>query len=550
METDPPSLPARAVSKYVYCPRLFHLERVQGYWRESEETRLGRHVHRTTDRGSGAEPGPGEAAELGWQTRSMSLASEQLGVSAVCDLVEGEAGSAYPVEYRRGTPRRDGRPWPAERAQLLLQILLLRENGYRCDRGAIWYAGSRRRVEVAWDEEADAEIRAQLDGARQVENQLDAPPPLVHSTQCPRCALLHVCAPDEINGLAGRDTEPPRRLLARDPDQHPLYVTEPGANIAVRRGRLVVTRDDEQLASVRLRDVLHLVIAGPVQLSTQAVHALAQEGAMVVWLSTGGWLTAVTTPGAGKHVELRRRQYTASQAVALHVGRQIVAGKVRNCRTLLRRNTRDLDHAVAQRLGAGVEQANHAGTLDSLLGIEGAAARTYFNALPQAFRSDHRLPGPKFDQTGRTRRPPRDPVSCLLSYLYALLIKDVTIACYALGFDPYVGLYHQPRYGRPALALDLAEEFRPLIADSIALTLVNKQQADAAMFDVHPTAVALTRTGRRTVINAYEQRLATEATHPVFGYKLSYRRALELQARLLAAYLLDKIPHYTPLTTR
>lgn len=433
---------------------------------------------------------------------------------------------------------------------MLLQILLLRENGYHCDHGAIWYARSRRRVAVAWDSEAEAEIRAQLAGARQVENQAEAPPPLVHSTQCPKCALLHVCAPDEINGLAGRDTEPPRRLLARDPDQHPVYVTEPGANVTVRKGRLVITQDGEQLASVRIRDVLHLVIAGPAQVSTQALHALAAEGAMVVWLSTGGWLTAVTTPGAGKHVELRRRQYTATDATALHTARQAVVGKIRNCRTLLRRNTRNLDSAVAQRLGDAAEQADHAGTLESLLGVEGAAARTYFDALPHAFRADHRLPGPEFQQTGRTRRPPRDPVSCLLSYLYALLVKDVTTACYALGFDPYFGLYHQSRYGRPALVLDLAEEFRPLLADSTMLTLVNKQQADDTMFNVHPTAVALTRTGRRTVINAYERRLATEVTHPVFGYKLSYRRAIELQARLLAAYLLGEIPHYIPLTTR
>lgn len=550
MTTDPPPLPARAVSKYVYCPRLFHLEHVQGHWRDSEETRLGRHVHGPTDRGGGAAPDPDEATEPGWQARSVSLASEELGVTAVCDLVEGEAGGVFPVEYRRGKPGRDGQPWPAERAQLLLQILLLRENGYRCDHGAIWYAGSRRRVEIPWNDEANAEVQEHLAGARHVDNQTEAPPPLIHSTQCPRCALLHVCAPDEINGLAGRDAEPPRRLLARDPDQNPVYVTEPGAHIGVHKGRVNVTQDDRQLASVRLRDVLHLVVAGPAQLSTQALQALAEQGAMIVWLSTGGWLNAVTTPSAGKHVELRRRQYTASNAATLAVGRQIVAGKIRNCRTLLRRNTPDLDPTIAQRLGTAVQQAEYAGTHDSLLGIEGAAARTYFNALPQAFRPDHRLPDPEFDQTGRTRRPPRDPVSCQLSYLYALLIKDITTACYALGFDPYFGLYHQPRYGRPALVLDLAEEFRPLIADSTALRLINNHQADDTMFDVHSTAVALTRTGRRTVISAYEHRMATEVTHPVFHYKLTYRRVLELQARLLAAYLLGEVPHYTPFTTR
>lgn len=550
MDTEHPPLPARAVSKYVYCPRLFHLEHVQGYWRDSEETRLGQHVHRVTDSRSGVMPDPGCETEPGWQTRSLALASDQLGVTAVCDLVEGDADGAFPVEYRRGKPRRDGQPWPAERTQLLLQILLLRENGYRCGHGAIWYAGARRRVEVRLDSDSENEVRTQLAGAHQVRTQVEAPPPLTHSTQCPRCALLHICAPDEINGLTGRDTQAPRRLLARDPDRHPVYVTEPGAHVAVRKSRLVVTCDGDQLASVRLRDVLHLVLAGPAQVSTQALHALAEQGTPVVWLSTGGWLKAVTIPGAGKHVELRRRQYTASPTAALEVSRQVVVGKIRNCRTLLRRNTSGFDPEVGTRLSTAVEQARRAGTTSTLLGIEGAAARTYFSALSQAFRQDNRLPGPPFDQTGRTRRPPRDAVSCLLSYLYAMLVKDITSACYALGFDPYFGLYHQSRYGRPALVLDLAEEFRPLIADSTALTLINTQQADETMFDVGPTSVALTRTGRRTVISAYERRLTTEATHPVFGYKLSYRRVLELQARLLAAYLLGEVPHYTPFTTR
>lgn len=141
-------------------------------------------------------------------------------------------------------------------------------------------------------------------------------------------------------------------------------------------------------------------------------------------------------------------------------------------------------------------------------------------------------------------------MSCLLSFLYGLLVTDVMTACYALGLDPYYGCYHQPRRGRPALVLDLAEEFRPLIADSTALTLINNRQARPATFHVHPVSVALTRTGRREVIDAHEHRLATEIRHPVFEYQVTYRRAIEIQVRLFAACLLGEISHYTAFTSR
>ncbi|MBK0869641.1 CRISPR-associated endonuclease Cas1 [Saccharopolyspora sp. HNM0986] len=542
-------IPARALSKFVYCPRLFHLEQVQGHWQDSDDTRLGRHVHRVVDRPGSAMPTADTIRSTDWRARSVRLSSADLGVTAVCDVVEHGASETCPVEFRLGAPAPDGNPWATDRTQVLLQISLLRRHGYNCDHGWIWYDRARRRKRVQWTSAAEHELRAALRAAQTVADQSEPPPPLRHSDRCPRCALLQVCMPDEINELSARDNTAPRRLLARDPDRFPLYATEPGSSVGIRNGHLVVTHDSTELLSMRLRDVLHLVASGPVQVTTQAIHALAEQSSPVVWTSTGGWLKAVGVPGAGKHVEVRRRQYTASPDQALSCARNVVLGKIRNCRTMLRRNAPPAENARA-RLGEAVRQAGKADGIDTLLGIEGAAGQTYFGALPTAFRCDHRLPGPSFDQTGRTRRPPRDPVSCLLSYLYTLLIKDLTVACYALGLDPYFGLYHRPRYGRPALALDLAEEFRPLIGDSTALTLINNRQADATVFEVTPTAVALTKPGRRKVIGAYERRLATQVRHPIFGYRITYRRALEVQARLFAAYLLGEIPQYTPFTSR
>jgi CRISP-associated protein Cas1 len=151
---------------------------------------------------------------------------------------------------------------------------------------------------------------------------------------------------------------------------------------------------------------------------------------------------------------------------------------------------------------------------------------------------------------GRNRRPPTDPVNALLSFCHAMLVNDCVVALLAAGLDPYVGMYHQPRFGRPALALDLAEEFRPLIGDSVVLTVVNNGEIGTSDFVTRAQGVALTNAGRRKVIAAYERRMRSQLTHPLFRYRASYRRSLEIQARLLAAVLVGDTDTYRPLTTR
>jgi CRISP-associated protein Cas1 len=177
------------------------------------------------------------------------------------------------------------------------------------------------------------------------------------------------------------------------------------------------------------------------------------------------------------------------------------------------------------------------------------AARLYFDAFPQLVSRADELPGPRFSGL-RNRRPPADAVNCLLSFCYGMLTKEVLAACLAVGFDPYVGLFHRPRFGRPALALDLAEEFRPLLADSTVLTAINNGEVGAGDFVVRAGAVTLTAAGRKAVIRAWERRMRTELRHPVFGYSVSYRRAVELQARILAAHLVGELAEYEPLVTR
>ena len=159
-------------------------------------------------------------------------------------------------------------------------------------------------------------------------------------------------------------------------------------------------------------------------------------------------------------------------------------------------------------------------------------------------------PWARFDFNGRNRRPPTDPVNALLSLAYSLLAKECTVAAYAVGLDPYVGFYHQPRHGRPALALDLMEEFRPLIAESAVLTAINNRYVTPRDFVTAGRAVNLSPAGRKQFFQCFEQRMSTLITHPVFDYKVSYRRAVELQFRILARVLTGEIPEYVPFLTR
>ena len=546
--TDLPELvPARMLNEFAYCPRLFFLEWVDSLWASNADVAEGDRQHRRVDGGGGAAPLPDEG-ELK-AARSVELASERLGITAKLDLLEGVGGGVVPVDLKKGHPTADGLPWEADAVQVCAQVLLLREHGYACERGEIFYAQTRQRVVVEPTAELVERTLSIVAEARSTAARLAPPPPLQASPKCPRCSLVGICLPDETNLLARRNDNKPRRLIAADPDAVPLYVAEPGSMVGIDGGRLTVTKRREPLASVRLIDVLHVCAFGNVQVSAQAMRSLFERDIDVFHFSYGGWLLGLSTGLPSKNVMLRIRQTTAAARGQLDAPRRMIAGKIRNCRVLLRRNGGEPAARVVGQLAELARRAEQAAGAAELLGIEGAAARLYFEAFPQLVSRADELPGPTFSGL-RNRRPPTDAINCLLSFCYGLLIKEVLAACLAVGFDPYIGLLHRPRFGRAALALDLAEEFRPLLADSTVLTLVNNREVGAADFVVRAGAVALTPGGRKAVIRAWERRMRTELRHPMFGYEVSYRRAIELQARILAAHLTGELPQYEPLVTR
>lgn len=542
-------MPARMVSEFVYCPRLFYLQWVDGRFEDSDDIALGRQVHRVVDEETGAAPLPDDGELLA--ARSLMLSSAALGVVARLDLVEGAGGAVVPVDFKKGRPQDDGAAWPGDEVQVLLQAMLLAEHGYSVDHAEVYYAQVRRRVRVELAADRSTWARQVVGQARAVSTAVEAPLPLVDSPKCVRCAMAGLCLPDETNTLLGRTDVAPRRIVPRDPDHRPVYVSDVGASVGVRGGRLeIVSKDKEKLGSFRLIDVSQLVVFGRVQVSTVALHHLFDAGVPVLWLSFGGWLKGWASGPPGKYVEVRRRQTAAHAAGGLGIARRMIEGKIRNCRTLLRRNARTDVTAVLDQLARLAAATATVADFGQLLGVEGTAARLYFEALPTMLAPPAAALGERFAAGGRNRRPPRDPVNALLSLCYTLLAKDLLTATLAVGFDPYLGILHRSRYGRPALALDLAEEFRPLIADSVVIGLLNNGEITGSDFITRAGGVTLTPDGRRTVLAAYERRLDTQVTHPVFGYRISYRRVLDVQTRILAAVLVGELPDYIPMLTR
>lgn len=551
MSTEtPPLVPARMLNEHVYCRRLAYLEWVDARFTDNQDTVEGRFAHRRVDKARGAPPGPGDGeGEERPASTSVWLASDTLGLSAKVDLLESRGGTVTPVEYKHGRPRSAEEPlWEPERIQLCAQVLLLRASGYRVDEAEVYFEGSRSRHRVPVDDDL---IRATTEAVAQLRADAalsEPPPPLVDSPKCPRCSLVGLCLPDEVSQLGGVRSPPARRLVARDNPAQPLYLTEQGATLTKRGARLALLHEGSEIASRRLLDVSHIGVFGNASVRSAALRACFEAGVPVLWFSYGGWFAGFAGPLTGGSVELRARQHRAAALGAPKLAAAFVAGKIRNCRTLLRRHGGEAVRPLLDQLTGLAAQAEEERQLGVLLGLEGTAARLYFGNFAGLLAQERSLG--IFNFEGRNRRPPLDPINALLSFAYAMLIKDTTVALVAAGLDPYVGVYHRPRFGRPALALDLAEEFRPLIADSAVLRAINNGEVAARDFIHRAGAVSLTPAGRKRMIASYERRMTDELLHPVFEYRASYRRTLEIQARMLAATLVGDVDEYRSLTTR
>ncbi len=553
-EAEPLLIPARMLNEWVYCRRLAFLEWVQGEWAENADTTQGRRAHLRTEKGPApALPAPDALTDQDEiTTRRLLLGSAALGLTAEIDVLEAEDGRVTPVDIKKGKrPHVEEAAYLPERVQVCAQGLLLREAGYTCEEGAIWFAASRERVRIAFTDELIAATKDAITGLRLAVEDGILPPPLDHSPKCNRCSLLPICLPDEVNwfrkGAVPRTPPPPARPAL------PLYVETPGARIGKTAQALTVKVEDHAKQEIPLDEVSELVLAGPVSLSTPAMHELLRRDIPVAWMSSGYWFLGTTGGQGPRSAAVRTAQYVAASDPArrFDFARSLVLAKVRNQRTLLRRNWRgpEPDRTEAlDRMARVAAKVEHARDTAHLLGLEGEAAAIYFRAFPNLFNAAI-ADLPAFRFANRNRRPPADPVNACLSLTYAVLTRTWSSALSTVGLDPWKGLYHVERPGRPALALDMIEPWRPILADSSVLMALNNGEIGADDFIHAAGGCNLKPNARKALIATYERRLDQEATHPVFGYTVSIRRMLHVQARLLARYLMGELPdypHYVP----
>ena len=350
-----------------------------------------------------------------------------------------------------------------------------------------------------------------------------------------------------------------------------LYLTENGAKVTREADCLVVhiPEDKEQgrpkqKVRVPLIRVSQVVVLGNITLTTPVLTALLEQRVEICFCSRGGRFLGRLTPPLGKNSLARLQQHQAHHdpARAFSLARAFVRAKLSNMRTmLLRANRKREDAAIgeaAERLRALLEEVDRmepdrmapdpsrpqAGTAyGKLLGVEGAGTAAYFGVFGRLLKGNWPFPG-------RQKRPPPDPVNALLSFGYVLLMNQVASAVNIVGLDPYVGFLHSSQYGKPALALDVMEPFRSLVVDSVVLTVLNNGMLKREDFVEELGSWRLKDGARRTFLEQMEARLDTEIQHPVLEEKVTYRRALELEVRLLAKWLMGDIPHFRPFTTR
>ncbi len=327
-----------------------------------------------------------------------------------------------------------------------------------------------------------------------------------------------------------------------------VYISTNDAFIGKTDERLRVRAQKETLLDVPLIKVDGVVVLGRATVSPAALVELLERKIPLSFMTSTGRFLGRLEPELNKNIFVRSAQWQAAGETlqSIHVVQSFIRGKLKNYRTMLLRAQREgisgLEAGIA-RLEQAIQPINQTSIIDALRGLEGAGSATYFTHFSRLIRNGD------FSFKTRVRRPPTDPVNALLSFGYTLLLHDIQGAINIVGFDPYLGYLHTQRYGRPSLALDLMEEFRPLVVDAMVLSALNRKALAPDDFASEPVshAVSLTEEGWRKFLRLYEQKKQSKFKHPVMGRQCTYQEAFEIQTRLLAKYLMGETELYPSL---
>ncbi|NJL03040.1 MAG: type I-MYXAN CRISPR-associated endonuclease Cas1 [Spirulinaceae cyanobacterium SM2_1_0] len=523
------TLRVSALHALAYCPRLFYLEEVEELYTQDAAVFAGRRLHVELEESEDGE----------WQ--DLYLEDEWLGLRGRVDALRTREGQLIPYEHKRGRCQRGEKKeplaWESDRLQILAYCCLIEAaQGIAVTEGRIRYHADNVLVKVPVDAAGRETVQAAIARARELRRSTVRPPVTENERLCTRCSLAPVCLPEEARLAHDREWQPVR-LFPADDERQTLHALEPGTRVGRTGEQLKLTPRDGTVEKLPARQIGQVVLHSFAQISTQALHFCASQGIGVHFISGGGRYVGSLDWRSGS-IQRRLGQYAALTQgdICLRLAQQLVRCRGRGQRQLLMRSRRKQKESQAltaaiQQMKAVLKLIESADSLASLLGVEGQLAALYFGALDQTLAAD--LP-PELHFAGRNRRPPKDRVNALLSFGYALLLKDVMNAILTVGLEPALGFYHQPRSQAPPLALDLMEIFRVPLVDLPVVGSLNRGQWEVqADFTVRGEQVWLSDLGRRKFIGLYEQRKAESWKHPVTGYSLTYRRLLELEVRLL-----------------
>jgi len=534
--TEPP-LRVMSLHALLYCERLFYLEEIEEVRVANANVYAGRRLHEEVVGLEDETP----------EKRSIELASDRWGLTGKVDAVRRRDGVWVAYEHKRGRCRRghdnEVLAWPSDRIQAIAYAVLIQEEmGEPVPQARVRYHRDNVTAFIEIDAQARTDLQQAIERARELRRNTQRPPITENEILCKTCSLAPVCLPEEER-LFSIESEPTATAkaagvgLPSNRERHTLHVVAPKAYITRSRETLVV-KTDEAKQTVPARQIDAVVIHGHGQITTQALHLCSHENIAIQWMSGGGRFIAGTSNSPGR-VQQRIRQFQglSDSTTCLRLTRQTVTAKVETQLKYLMRGTRVNEDArqrvnlAIQRIREVLSKVPRATSLDSLRGLEGIAAKAYFESLP-ALLSDRVDDALKID--GRTKHPPRDRFNALLSFGYGMLFGLVHRTLLAIGLEPAFGFYHQPRTAAPPLVLDVMELFRVPLVDMPVIGSINRGQwLPDEDFTVAGTHVWLSDAGRKKAIGLFESRLDESYKHPHTGRSMTYVRLVELEARLL-----------------
>jgi CRISPR-associated protein Cas1 len=530
---DEPPLRVMALHALLYCERLFYLEEVEEIRVADANVYAGRRLHLER------LPLDDETPEY----RSLEVSSDTWGLVGKVDAVRKRDGAWIAYEHKKGRCRRgendEPLAWPSDRIQVVAYAVLVEEQlGEPVRQARVRYHADNVTAFVDVDDAAREDLRNTIARARELRNSTERPPVTENERLCAKCSLVVVCLPEEERLLAGNgeDAVPPR-LFPSNRERHTLHITSPKARVG-RSNESLLVESEEGKQRIPIEQIDSILLHGYGQVSTQALHLCSYRGVGVTWLTFGGRFVAGTSASPGR-VQQRIRQYHAlsSEALCLELARRTVHAKVESqLRYLLRASRGDSANRQAvqeslDRMREALRKLDQVTSLDSLRGLEGIAAKSYFAALPSLLSSRC---DPLMIPNGRSKHPPEDRFNALLSFGYGMLFALVHRTLLGVGLEPSLGFYHQPRSAAPPLVLDLVEIFRVPLVDIPTVGSVNRSQWETETdFTLAADHIWLSDDGRKKAIGLFEERLNEMYKHPFTGQSLAYARIVELEARLL-----------------